>query len=197
MSKQMNCLYEVDEKESVHIFLEAVIGKRHYDNKNESIAYWEDFLTFWLKGKAIEDVEMKMALLFHTFQPLFSVKSPLYRGMQLIEGETLSSKHYASFSVCEEVAKQFAGYSQKFGRNIRPEARRFYLAVQPGKALDLCSLLKVIETKTANRYLQIEIEDREWECEVIAPLTEEMLKEVVEFQLPNGINPNEKGAKPL
>ena len=195
MKEQISCMYSVDMTESIQEFSEAVIGNQPYDENNESIAYWEDFLAFWLKGRTIERVETKMKLLFQTFQPFFPFDGTLYRGMQLIEREQLSRKPYASFSSCMEVARHFAGYSEKFGQNIRPNARRFFITVQPEKALDLYTLLKIVEKKTTNRYLQIEIEDREWEREVIAPLTEEMLNKVIDFQLPK--ETKEKGAESL
>lgn len=193
MKKQISCVYSVDMRESIQEFFEAVTGNKPYNENNESIAYWEDFLTFWLKGRTIGSVERKMQLLFQTFQPIFPFDGTLYRGMQLIEGEQLSSKRYASFSSCMEVARHFAGHSEKFGHNIRPNARRFFITVQPEKALDLYTLLKIVEKKTMNRYLQIEIEDREWEREVIAPLTKEMLSKVIDFQLPKEMK--EKGAE--
>lgn len=166
-------------REGVISFFCSVAGHKTYHTDDACVIFWEDFLLHWLKGNDIENLELKMSLFFDTFLENFPYRGPLYRGMQLLESESLRPKTFASFSSCDEVAKYFSGRTSKYGTRKRPSSKQYYLACCSFHALDLHAIMKLVYSRTDNRLLQIEIEDREWEREVIAELTENMLELVV------------------
>lgn len=177
MTVQEKTAYQLEAEQSIEVFAKYVLNDCLYDDTLDEIREWEEFIINWLNGTAIGDCEFEMGLLFETFQPYFSVRSTIYRGMQLAEGQELRPKPYASFSLEIEVAKYFAGYSEVYDYSgYAPGGKNYLLTVNSAKALDLSTLLQVLLEKTGNEDMQIAIEERMWETEVIAPLTEEMIQ---------------------
>lgn len=160
---------EADRK-SIHHFYQALMGDGLYFESDEDNQRWEHFLIDWLNGglKGYDDLK---ELFFETFQPIFQCHQNIYRGMMVEKGTKLLPKRFASFTTEKSVAESFAYYNLENSN----EHDSYFIEMKPERALDLVGLLGCLHEKTGNEDMKVSIEQWSWECEIIAPLTQEVL----------------------
>lgn len=162
-----------DDVKSINYFYQSLLGDGLYFESDEDNQRWEYFLIDWLNGdlKGYDDLK---GLFFETFQAVFPCHQNIYRGMMVEKGTKLLPKTFASFTTEKSVAESFAYYNLENSK----EHDSYFIEMKPERALDLVGLLGYIYEKTSNEDMRVSIEQWSWECEVIAPLTQEVLDSI-------------------
>ena len=163
---------------SIKVFRRYVEKDDPFPKDLHDIVYWENVLYDWIVGLPTDGdhLEVSMEILTRNLQDLFPYDRMIYRGAQLLPNEVLAPRMLASFSSYDEVALFFAGNSKVYGGNESPgRTNRFYIETSHPSAFALGNFLEVIRPKIISEGFAEVIDDRLWESEVIAPLTEEMI----------------------
>lgn len=170
---------KTDFQTSLDIFVEHFFKGDPFPNDNWSIAYWEEVLYKWLNGLYYdeEDLLLSMEALHQAFVSHFPYTGEIYRGTQLPLDVKMTPRILASFSSYDEVGLFFAGDSKIYGENFREGMpNRTFISARHDQAFHFIDFLEKLKPLTSNFPLLMLIDDRTWESEILAPLTEEMIQ---------------------
>lgn len=168
-----------DFQASLDIFVEHFFKEEPFPSDNWSISYWEDVIYKWLNGLYYDDEELLLSMkaLHQVFVAHFPYTGEVYRGTQLPIEQEMTPRNLASFSSYDEVALFFAGDSEVYGENFRDgRPNRTIISTRHAQAFHFVHFLEKLKPLTSHFPLLIQIDDRTWESEVLAPLTEEMIQ---------------------
>lgn len=163
---------------SIEVFRGYIEKDEPFPKDHRDIVYWENVLYDWIVGLPThsDHLEVSMEILTRNLHDLFPYEGIVYRGVQLPLNEVLTPRMLASFSSYDEVALFFAGNSKVYGDNESPDrTNRFYIETSHPSAFALANFLEAIRPNISTIGFGEVIDDRLWESEVIAPLTEEMI----------------------